>query len=147
MIWQRANIQHKCKSENYTNNQLAETVGVSVTLCTRIRELLGSNLGQDNSYLDWSFPWLSTNPPGKRWDGTSFAPRSLPPKSSIIHPSYVKLPSYWKRRLITPPKNPNFFNKTVSGSSASLTIQICSNTEPASGVSRIARLISDSSWH
>jgi hypothetical protein len=41
-------------SPNVSQSLCTEQVGQSLTLCTRLREILGTNLSQDSSYLLWA---------------------------------------------------------------------------------------------
>jgi hypothetical protein len=63
--------------------EITERVGISVTLFTRIWEVLGSVVGRDTSILADGFRVL----PGKCWDNTSIGPQRLRSKSFpfIIH--------------------------------------------------------------
>jgi hypothetical protein len=41
-----------------------------LTLLLRIREVPGSNLGQETAYPDWGISWFSAVPPGECWSST-----------------------------------------------------------------------------
>jgi hypothetical protein len=49
-------------------DKVHERVGIAVMLFIRIREMLGSNLGQDINNADLGFPWFYSLTPGKLRD-------------------------------------------------------------------------------
>jgi hypothetical protein len=55
-----------------------------VTLCTSVREMLGSNLSQDTGYPYCGFWWFYSVPLCRDRDSTSIRPQQLPPKSFPI---------------------------------------------------------------
>jgi hypothetical protein len=69
-----------------------EQVGVTVTIQTCIRDVLGTIVALDTGYPVWGFYRFSSIPSGKCRDGTSITPRTFPSKSFLIDHSSIMLP-------------------------------------------------------
>jgi hypothetical protein len=81
--------------------QLQEAGDRAETLLTRIREVLGSNIGRDTAYLESGLPWFSSVHPGKCRDVASSKPGPLASKfipiQSVTLPFHTILCGYWRR--------------------------------------------------